>query len=204
MSSHEEPASVVPRERRRPDVIALVLAAIGLGLAAAAEYLPWGSVALTRGETDISSSIGGSSADRVVEVPLTNLSPAHVAVYLITLTATLAALAVVLTATGAGVRRVAAGVTGGLLAANALVLVGLSSVIQNVGGSELELLLGRPDNVSHGPGYLLAYAATLMLAAALAMAVWAPARSLGRRRDEEPEGGEALELSVTPVPPTFQ
>ncbi|MFI5913765.1 hypothetical protein [Dactylosporangium sp. NPDC051541] len=204
--SLEEPALVVPHERRRPDVIALVLLAVAFGLAVAAQYMPWGSVTITRGDSDGQEYIlpTGNSATRAVEVPLTYLSPAHVAVYLITLIGALTALAVLLAATGAGTRRVAAGVTGGLIAANVLVLVGLKSVIDHAGSGEFTLLLVNNAESTHGPGYLLGYAAALMLAATLVMTVWAPARSFGRRRDEEPEGGEALELTVTPVPPTFQ
>jgi hypothetical protein len=205
----QEPASV-PQPRRRPNVLALGLLAVGFGLAVSAQYLPWGSFTLG-GRSALAEEDAilapNSTVTRSVDVPLTYLSAAHVAVYLITLAGALTALAVVLSVTGAGARRIAGGVAGGLLAANALVLVGLKSVIDHMGNGDFSFLLVSGVNSEHGPGYLLAYAAALVLAGALVAAVRAPSSSgpllRSRRRDDERQGGEPLELTVTPVPPAF-
>jgi hypothetical protein len=210
----QEPASV-PQERRRPNVFALGLLAVGFGLAIAAQYMPWGSFTLGNrsGLTDEDLVLApDSTVQRSVEVPLTYLSAAHVSVYLITLAGALTALAVILSVPIGGARRIATGVAGGLLAANVLVLVGLKSVIDHMGSGEFSFLLVVGAESKSGPGYLLAYAAVLVLAAALVLAVRAPGAQVTgwpslrrpRRPADQPDTGEPLELTVTPVPPAFQ
>jgi hypothetical protein len=193
-------------------VFALVLLAIGFGLAISAQYMPWGSFTLgaRSGLTDEDLVLApDSTVQRSVDVPLTYLSAAHVSVYLITLAGALTALAVVLSVPTGGARRVATGIAGGLLAANVLVLVGLKSVIDHMGSGEFSFLLVVGAESKSGPGYLLAYAAVLVLAAALVLAVRAqatgwPALRRPRRPADQPDTGEPLELTVTPVPPAFQ
>ncbi|WP_432982224.1 hypothetical protein [Dactylosporangium sp. CA-233914] len=202
--------SSVPHERRRPNVFALGLLAVGFGLAIAAQYLPWGSFTLTGSRsmiTDEELTGGVPAGGRTVEVPLTYLNTAHVSMYLLTLALALAGLAVVFTATGA-TRRVAAGISGGMLAANVLVLVGLKSVIDHMSNSDFSFLLVSTPNAKSGPGYLLAYSAVLVLAAALLLSLRSTPSGtalLGsRRRADEPDGAEPLELTVTSVPPAFR
>jgi hypothetical protein len=207
----DEPASVPPPPRR-PNVVALGLLAVGFGLAVAAQAMPWGSFVLGgshSGQTEeevLLAPLGQQSSARIVEVPMTYLSTAHVSVYLITLAVALTAIAVVFAVTGTA-RRLAAGVAGGMLAANVLVLVGLKSVIDHMSSGEFAFLLVSDPDVQTGPGYLLAYAAALLLAAALVFAVRIASPAAGRLRAlrpaEEPDAGEPLELTVTPVPPTF-
>ncbi|MEU7865794.1 hypothetical protein [Dactylosporangium sp. NPDC049140] len=199
-------AAALSSPRHRPNVFALALLAIGFGLALSAQYMPWGSFSLgsrsaATGEEFVLAP--DSAAQRSVDVPLTYLNAAHVAVYLITLAGALTALAVVLAVNSGGARRVPAAVAGGLLAANVLVLVGFKSVIDHMGSGDFSFLLVVNSQSKSGPGYLLGYAATLVLAAALVVAV-RPQRLRVRRGADEAEDGEPLELTVTPVPPTFQ
>nr|BFE64459.1 hypothetical protein GCM10020063_089850 [Dactylosporangium thailandense] len=194
------------RERHRPNVFALGLLAVGFGLAISAQYMPWGSFTLgsRSGTTDEEFVLApDSTVQRSVDVPLTYLSAAHVTVYLLTLAGALTALAVVLAVRGAGVRRVAAAVAGGLLAANLLVLVGFKTVIDHMGSSDFSFLLVANPQTKTGPGYPLAFAALVLLAAALVLAV-RPVSLGSRRGADEPQSGEPLELTVTPVPTTFQ
>ncbi|MEV8515005.1 hypothetical protein [Dactylosporangium sp. NPDC051484] len=207
----------VPQEPRRPNVFALGLAAVGLGLSLATQYLPWGvyhvpgSASRVFREGPVVGMTEPVGDIQTLELPLASLSVAHVAIYLVTLSFALVGLAVVLSATGP-VRRVAAGATAGLLAANVMVLVGLQSALNILSDSERRLMLyamnsGRSE-VTTGSGYLLAYAAVLVLAAALVVAVRLPMSAgsplRARRKADEPDGGEPLELTVTPVPPAFQ
>ncbi|WP_433053780.1 hypothetical protein [Dactylosporangium sp. CS-033363] len=206
----EDPDSV-PSVRRRPNILALSLLAVGFGLAIAAQYLPWGSFALG-GRSALADEDAVLAPDatvqRSVDVPLTYLSGAHVTVYLLTLAGALTAIAVVLAVAGPAARRIGGGVAGGLLAANVLVLVGLKSVIDHMGNGDFSFLLMVNPQSETGPGYLLAYATALVLAAALVVAVRVPSAGgllFGPRRAvDEPPTGEPLELTVTPVPPTFQ
>ncbi|MFG2038599.1 hypothetical protein [Dactylosporangium sp. NPDC048998] len=205
----------VPQEPRRPNVLALGLAAVGLGLGIAAQYMPWSIYHLSGSprmfQDEPVDTIGAGNATRTVELPLATLSVGHVAIYLVTLSFALVALAVVLSVTGP-VRRVAAGVTAGLLAANVMVLVGLQSALDSISNTDYQLLLyglnSSRNEVDTGSGYLLAYATVLVLAAALVVAIRLPMAAgpmfRARRRADEPEGGEPLELTVTPVPPAFQ
>ncbi|HTJ39044.1 MAG TPA: hypothetical protein VL738_37930 [Dactylosporangium sp.] len=195
---------LVLQEKPRPKIIATTLAVIGFGLALVAQYMPWATLDLTaaRRQFGDEADTGGQSVD----VPVAYLNVSHMTIYLLTLGFALAAIATVLATTGA-VRRVATGMSIGLLAGNLVALVGLKGVIDHLGSSSLAALQIDSDVVTHGPGYYLAYAAVLVLAAALVLAAWTPTAVPGlriRRRGEEPEGGEPLELTVTPVPPTFQ
>ncbi|WP_433611760.1 hypothetical protein ACQP2P_45250 [Dactylosporangium sp. CA-139114] len=199
-------ATAPVEERRRPNVFALGLLAVGFGLAISAQYMPWGSFTLgsRSGTTDEEFVLGPeSAAQRSVDVPLTYLSAAHVTVYLLTLAGALTALAVLLAVRGAGARRVATAVAGGLLAANLLVLVGFKTVIDHMGNSDFSFLLVANPQTKTGPGYPLAFAALVLLAAALALAA-RPVSPGSRRGVDEPRGGEPLELTVTPVPMTLQ
>ncbi|WP_433081643.1 hypothetical protein ACQP1P_46695 [Dactylosporangium sp. CA-052675] len=199
-------AAAPVEERRRPNVFALGLLAVGFGLAISAQYMPWGSFTLgsRSGTTDEEFVlVPGAATQRSVDVPLTYLSAAHVTVYLLTLAGALTALAVLLAVRGAGARRVASAVAGGLLAANLLVLVGFKTVIDHMGNSDFSFLLVANPQTKTGPGYPLAFAALVMLAAALVLAV-RPVSAGSRRGVDEPRGGEPLELTVTPVPTTLQ
>ncbi|MER7008916.1 hypothetical protein ABT297_38545 [Dactylosporangium sp. NPDC000555] len=213
----EEPKAPdsVPQEPRRPNVFALGLAAVGLGLGIAAQYLPWSLYHLPdpSGRMFRNEPVGVADAandTQTVELPLASLSIAHVAIYLVTLSFALVGLAVVLSTTGP-VRRVAAGAAGGLLAANVMVLVGLQSALNTMSDVERQIMLYSSSSrgeTTTGSGYLLAYAAVLVLAAAVVVAVRLPmpsgSASRARRKAGEPDGGEPLELTVTPVPPAFQ
>src|SRR4051812_1362515 len=103
-------ASAAPASpRRRPNVFALALLAVGFGLALSAQYMPWGTFSLgSRSATNDEEFVlaPDSTAQRSVDVPLTYLSAAHVTAYLITLAGALTALAVVLAVGSGGVRRV--------------------------------------------------------------------------------------------------
>ena len=97
-------------------------------------------------------------------------------------------------------------------------LVGLKSSLENLGVSPYSGLTLPPDSTKIGAGYLLAFAALLVLAAGVVLGGRAGSRADGqagpaddgrvgamlRRRAEPPEGDEPLELTVTSVPPTFQ
>ncbi|WP_432833257.1 hypothetical protein [Dactylosporangium sp. CA-092794] len=198
----EAPVAPETPPRPRPNVFALGCAAIAFGLAVAGQYLPWATFDVTGSELD------RPSGEQTFEVPLTYLSAAHVAIYLVTLAFGLAALGVVLSATGT-VRRVAGGLTAGLLAANLIVLAGVHAGAASLGTADVTFRIAELLPASKlGSGYLLAFAADLMLAVALVLAVRGPLGGLSlprpRRRDQEPGSGEPLELTVTPVPPTFQ
>ncbi|MGI5246167.1 hypothetical protein [Dactylosporangium sp. CA-139066] len=196
------PPEIAP-EQPRPKVIAITLAAIGFGLALAAQYLPWASLNLDAAGRLTDGEDAGAAA-KTVDMPVAYFNVAHMTVYLLTLGFGLAALAMVLFAPAA-VRRAATGAGIGLFAGNLIALVGLKGVIDHVGSTSLAALNLDSDMVKSGSGYYLAYAAVLVLAAALVLAAWSPSAVVRmRRRTEEPEGGEPLELTVTPVPPPFQ
>jgi hypothetical protein len=194
---------LVAPEKPRPKIVAITLTAIGFGLALAAQYLPWASLNLNAAGRLTDGEDGGAAA-KTIDMPVAYFNVAHMTVYLLTLGFGLAALATVLAAQGP-VRRAATGAGFGLFGANLVTLVGLKGVIDHVGSTSLAALDLDSDMVSSGPGYFLAYAAVLVLAAALVLAAWTPTAGLRiRRRVEEPEGDEPLELTVTPVPQSFQ
>ena len=204
----EEPDPlVVPQERRRPNIFALAATAIGFGLAIAGQYLPWGVYGLNT-SARLTLDEDPSAVARNLEVPLAYMGAGHVTAYLFTLALSLAGLGVVLSVPG-DVRRIATGFTAGLLGANLLVLVGFTTAIDHLGASDPSLLLVENTNAKWGPGYLLAYAAVLILAAALVLAArpllggdsWVPRP---RRGADAAGTAEPLELTVTPVPPKFQ
>ncbi|MEV6927487.1 hypothetical protein AB0M46_23695 [Dactylosporangium sp. NPDC051485] len=202
----EEPSAEtpdpVPQERTRPNVFALVAGVAGLGLAGVAQYLPWAELSLGAGgrPTFDPDLVDQSAAGRTVGVPMAYLTSSHVTVYLFTLALAVAAVAVVLSVTGPA-RRIATGAAAGLLGVNVLILLGLHPVILHLGSTTYAALMVDSKNVQTGPGYYLAYAAVLIFAAALVLAtVRFPSRGR-RRRTEEIEGGEPLELTVTPVVP---
>jgi hypothetical protein len=209
----QEPA-VVPQPRRRPGVLALSLLAIGFGLALAAQYMPWtvrtysGSSVPASDAFFLSPADSASQSERTtaVELGLSQLSTAHVVTYLVTIALALTAIGVLIAAPGE-TRRIAAAASGGLLAANLLVLVGFKNVLDHPGASDYTTLLLNGGEAMIGPGYLLAFASVLVFVAGVVLAS-RDRRVTGSlirfRREVEPDGAEPLELTVTPVPPTFQ
>ncbi|MEV4507942.1 hypothetical protein AB0K00_03140 [Dactylosporangium sp. NPDC049525] len=183
--------------------VAIALLALGFGLAAAAQYLPWSSVNLREaavGDPDLSED---SSVPQSIDVDLASLNSGPVVVYLGTLTLALVGIGILL-ATRGSVRRGAAAGALAMLAGNALVLVGFKQIIDRLGYSPLTSYR-LPDEAVHvGAGYPLAAAATAMLAAGAIVAVrgslLGPNRPGRKARAEEPhDGSEPLELTVTPL-----
>lgn len=199
--------SPVPHEPSRPNVVALATLIVGFGVALAAQYLPWASQTLGGLGAPVEDGEDAAVATRTAQVPLAYLNAAHVMAYLFTLAFALAAVAVAVFAT-VPARRIATGAAAGLLAANVTVLVGFQGLIGHLGAGGLAGLAVPNPNVSAGPGYLLAYAAVLVLAVAVVAATRAPAlrgRLIRPRRPaDEPAGSEPLELTVTSVPPILQ
>lgn len=209
---HEQPteqpaAPAAQPQRRRPNVVALALLGVAFILALGAQYLPWCVYDLSRASNGRlpEEDPGSVFAERTLEVPVAYLGTPHVLGYLITLAGALVGLAVALYA-GDGPRRIALASSGGLLATNLVVLVGLKGVIDHMGNTDFSFLLVQSPEAQAGPGYLLAFATLLVLLAVLVLAARNPlgGLSLSRRRRDEPADGEPLELTVTPVPPTFQ
>ncbi|GAA1502981.1 hypothetical protein GCM10009827_014830 [Dactylosporangium maewongense] len=182
---------------RGPGPVGMALLVSGFVLAAAAQYLPWASVDLRSaagGEDEVSGPVPAS-----IELDLASFNNGHVIAYLVTVALALVGVGV-LAATRGPVRRAAAAAALGLLAGNALVLVGLKKAIEHVGGSALVSYRLPEETIHIGAGYPLAIAATVLLAAGVLIA----ARMLpdiGRRRpvDEPHDGAEPLELTVTPL-----
>lgn len=179
--------------------IAVAVLAVGFGLAAAAQYLPWSSVNLREaavGDPDISAGTVPDSID----VDLASLNSGPVVVYLGTLTLALVGVGILLATRGA-VRRGAAAGALAMLAGNALVLVGFKQIIDRLGYSPLASYRLPEEAVHVGAGYPLAAAATAVLAAGTIIAVRGIGRP-GRRAgaDDPHDGSEPLELTVTPLP----
>ncbi len=190
-------APPAPAERGAGPV-GLGLIAIGFGLAAAAQYLPWSTVNLRSagvGDPDLAEN---GTVPQSIDVDLASLNSGPVVVYLGTLTLALVGIGILLATRGA-VRRGAAAGALAMLAGNALVLVGFKQIIDRFGYNPL-VSYRLPDDAVHvGAGYPLAAAATALLAAGAIVAV----RGLGRPRrsqaDEPHDGSEPLELTVTPL-----
>jgi hypothetical protein len=192
-----------PKAPARPNVLATSLAVIGFGLALAAQYLPWAHLDMKQASRLV-ADVDDPALAKVVDIPASSFDVAHMTIYMLTLGLGLAALATVLATTGQP-RRIATGAGIGLLAGNLLALVGLNGIIEHVTTTNVMSLALDADMVSSGPGYYLAYAAVLVLAAALVLGAWTPSAALRTLHGDEPvEGGEPLELTVTPVPPTLQ
>lgn len=179
--------------------VAVALIAIGFGLAAAAQYLPWSTVNLRGaavGDPDLTED---STLPQSIDVDLASLNSGPVVVYLGTLTLALVGIGILLATRGA-VRRGAAAGALAMLAGNALVLIGFKQIIDRLGYSPLTSYR-LPDEAVHvGAGYPLAAAATAMLAAGAIVAVRGLARPGRRAPAEDPhDGSEPLELTVTPL-----
>lgn len=177
--------------------VAIALMAIGFGLAAVAQYLPWSTVnPRSVGDPDLSEE---SNLPQNIDVDLASLNSGPVVVYLGTLTLALVGIGILLATSGA-VRRGAAAGALAMLAGNALVLVGFKRIIDHLGFSPLTSYRLPDDAVHVGAGYPLAAAATAMLAAGVIVAVRGLARPRRRAMAEDPhDGTEPLELTVTPL-----
>ncbi|MEV0132314.1 hypothetical protein AB0H83_28095 [Dactylosporangium sp. NPDC050688] len=199
------PASAAPPAGATPDAaergagpVAVTVLAIGFGLAAVAQYLPWSSVNLREAAMS-DPDMSASTVPESIDVDLASLNSGPVVVYLGTLTLALVGIGILLATRGA-VRRGAAAGALAMLAGNALVLVGFKQIIDRLGFSPLASYRLPDDAVHIGTGYPLAAAATAVLAAGTIIAVRGLGR-LGRRApaDDPHDGSEPLELTVTPL-----
>jgi hypothetical protein len=202
-----EPVVAPPPEApsQRPGPIAFALLAIGFGLALAAQYLPWSSIKTGASDPADDSIVNPTRPlPATTNIDLANMNTGHVVMYLTTIVLALVAITVVVTSGGV-VRRTATAAAAGLLAGNVLVLVGFKAAIDNLGASPYTAYSLSDEAVAVGSGYPLAIAATLMLAAGVIAAVRGPllsGRVSRRRAAEQPDSGEPLDLTVTPVPPS--
>ena len=183
-------------EDRGPGPVGVALLISGFALAAAAQYLPWASV-----DMRAASGVGDEEGPlpTTIELDLASFNNGHVIAYLATVAFALAGVGV-LVATRGPVRRAVAAAALGLLAGNALVLVGFKKAVEHVGSSALVSYRLPQEMIHIGAGYPLAIAATVLLAAG----VVTTGRMLpdARRRhlaDESHDGAEPLELTVTPL-----
>jgi len=180
-----------------PAAIALLVA--GFALAAAAQYLPWSSVNLRAGGETNAITGEDRGLPATLDIDLASLNNGHVVAYLSTLALALVGIGVLIVTRGV-VRRAAGAATLGLLAGNALVLVGFKRAIEHLGFSPYTAFSMPEDAVHITAGYPLAAAATAMLAAGTIVAVRGLLRPGRRARLEEPhDGSEPLELTVTPL-----
>jgi hypothetical protein len=196
-------AAPPPAVERGAGPVAIALLAIGFGLAAVAQYLPWSSVNLREANVGDPDLAEDSTVPQSIDVDLASLNSGPVVVYLGTLTLALVGIGILLATRGA-VRRGAAAGALAMLAGNVLVLVGFKQIIDRLGYSPLTSYRLPTDAVHIGAGYPLAVAATAMLAAGAIVAVrgsvLGPLRPGRQRAAEEPhDGSEPLELTVTPL-----
>jgi hypothetical protein len=202
------PMPAVEPPARRAGPVALALLAIGFGLAISAQYMPWSSIKTGAADAQETDSLV-TTVRRLptsIDIDLANMNTGHVVTYLTTMVLALVAIAVLLSSTGA-VRRIATAAAAGLLAGNVLVLVGFKSAIDNLGASPFTAYSLPEQAIGVGAGYPLAYAAALVLAAGVFMAVRGPLLTgrpgrRSRRPVEQPESGEPLDLTVSAVPPS--
>ncbi|WP_327007355.1 hypothetical protein OHA72_08870 [Dactylosporangium sp. NBC_01737] len=179
---------------------AIAMLVIGFVLAAAAQYLPWSSINLRAAGNEANPLIGDDrTVPASIDIDLASLNNGHVVVYLSTLALALVGIGVLIVTRGLA-RRAAAAAAVGLLAGNALVLVGFQRSIEHLGSSPYTAYSLPEEAVHVGAGYPLAVAATAMLAAGTIVAVRGLLRPGRRAPKEEPhDGSEPLELTVTPL-----
>ncbi|MFF5231043.1 hypothetical protein [Dactylosporangium sp. NPDC000521] len=190
------PAPVSVSEDRGPGPVGVALLVSGFVLAAAAQYLPWASV-------DMQTAAGAGDEDgplpTSIELDLASFNNGHVIAYLATVAFALVGVGV-LVATRGPVRRAAAAAALGLLAGNALVLVGLKKAVEHFGSSALVSFRLPQETIHIGAGYPLAIAATVLLAVGVVTAARMLPDTRRRRPADEPhDGAEPLELTVTPL-----
>jgi hypothetical protein len=191
------PAAEAPQRGVGPAAVAMLV--VGFGLAAAAQYLPWSTVNLRAGTEENPLTGEDRNLPTNVDIDLASLNSGHVMVYLSTLALALVGIGVLVVTRGLA-RRAAGAAALGMLAGNALVLVGIKRAIEHVGISPYVAYTLSEEAVHIGAGYPLAAAATAMLAAGTIVGVRGLLRPGRRARAEEPhDGTEPLELTVTPL-----
>jgi hypothetical protein len=173
-----------PAPRFRPNYLALGLAVVGFLVALGSQYAPWIHLA-----NDPTRSPDGGSAGPF-DLHLASLPSSSAIVYGFSLVAALGLVGLLLFLETH--RRLVAGAAIGVLAGNALALVGVSSSMELVTGEFNSP--GAAQSGSMSIGFYLGIAALLLLVAAVVMVV-VPRRS--QRTREKVALEEPMELTVT-------
>jgi hypothetical protein len=188
-----------PAARERLNYVALSGAIVGFVLVLAAEYLPWIHVDLN-GVDD--GNTNPATSEHIYDFPLGMVNTWQNMAYGLSVLLVLALIATLLVA-APPLRRLVAAAALGLLAGQASILVGLaSSIEQGAGlGGAIEIS-SLPDNaVSVGPGFLVAVAALLVLAASVAVGVRSARSPRPQKTQNDPDAvDEPIDLVVTPLP----